>query len=211
MLEALLGKQALPASELAARAGITAQTASTHLAKLVEGGLLAITQRGRHRYYSLASAEVAYATEALAVLAPPKKVRTLRESLVTEHLRSARTCYDHLAGKLGVAITRALEDNHYLQLDEENHRYQVTEQGSSFFTRFGLDLFAVQKSHRAFAIPCLDWSERCYHLAGALGAVWLERLMLLGWIERKSSDRAVQLSASGEEGLNNLFGKLWHA
>lgn len=204
MLDALLGKQALPASELAYRAGISPQTASTHLARLVEGGLVTLTTRGRHRYYALANAEVAHALEALATIAPAAKVRSLRESLVVEHLRAARTCYDHLAGRLGVELTQALLERDVLHL-EATDSYVVTESGMQFLTRFGLDLDHLQHQRRAFARPCLDWSERQYHLAGALGAAFAERLFQLEWVIRNTSERSVRLTESGREGLRTLF------
>lgn len=210
MLDALMGKQALLAGELAAHAGISPQTASTHLAKLVEGGLLVLTQQGRHRYYALASGEVAHVLEALAVIAPATKVRSLRESLVTEQLYIARTCYDHLAGKLGVAITQALQDLGIVQHEEQERCYYVTEQGRIFLEQFGIELAVLRRSRRAFALACLDWSERRYHLAGALGAALLERLFQLGWIERRASGRAIRLTEDGEEGLAKTFEGYFH-
>lgn len=206
MLNALLGKQALPASELASCAGISPQTASTHLAKLVEGGLLTLTSQGRHRYYALARAEVAHALEALAVIAPPAKVRSLRESLVTEQLYFARTCYDHLAGKLGVTLTQTLQDAGMLSCEEQERRYDLTARGRDFFSDLGIELEKLQRQRRAFALACLDWSERRYHLAGALGAALAERFFQLAWIERRASGRAVQLTEVGQQGLKRVFG-----
>lgn len=206
MLNALVDNQALPAGELAYRAGISPQTASTHLARLVEGGLLVLNTQGRHRYYALANAEVAHALEALAVIAPPAKVRSLKDAIVAEQVHIARTCYDHLAGKLGVRLTQALQDAGLLQLEEQDHRYCLTEAGTRFMTEFGIDLEKLRKLRRAFAIPCLDWSERRYHLAGALGAAFLERVFQLGWIERCAGGRAVRLTESGREGLTKVLG-----
>lgn len=204
MLEALLGKQALPAGELAYRAGISPQTASSHLAKLVAGGLIVLMIQGRHRYYSLASAEVAHALEVLATLAPPVPIRTLRESIAVEQLRFARTCYDHLAGKLGVELTQVLVDSHLLTKCDQN--YGVTQEGSCFFTHFGLDLERIQRQRRSFARQCLDWSERRYHLAGGLGTALVEQLLQRGWIQQVSVGRAVQVTDSGREGFQKEFG-----
>lgn len=204
MLDALLGKQALPAGELAYCAGISPQTASSHLAKLVAGGLLTLTTQGRHRYYALASAEVAHALEVLATLAPPAPIRTLRESIAVEQLRFARTCYDHLAGKLGVELTQVLVDSHLLTRDDRN--YSVTKEGSRFLTHFGLDLERLQHQRRSFARQCLDWSERRYHLAGGLGTAFVEQLFQRGWIQRIVSSRAVQVTDSGREGFQKEFG-----
>lgn len=208
MLDALFDKQVLSAGELAYRANISPQTASTHLAKLVEGGLLILTTQGRHHYYTLASVEVAHALEALAVIAPLAKVRSLREGLLAEHLHFARTCYDHLAGRLGVELTEALQDVQVLQIEEQKRCYQITEKGTFFLTQFGIDLEQLRRQRRAFAYPCLDWSEHRYHLAGALGAAFSERLFQLSWIERGSSNRAVRLTLRGQEELKNIFGKV---
>ncbi len=207
MLDALSGKHSLPAGELARRAAITPQTASAHLGKLVDGGLLVLIREGRHRYYQLASAEVAHALEALSVIAPPAKVYSLRESLAAERLRFARTCYDHLAGKLGVQLTQILQDTGVLHLEEQERSCRVTEEGERFLTEFGIDLESLRGLRRAFALPCLDWSERRYHLAGALGAAFAERLFLLGWIERQSASRAVRLTESGQSGFTETFGE----
>ncbi len=204
MLDALLEKHALPAGELAYRAGISPQTASSHLAKLIAGGLLVLTIQGRHRYYALASADVAHALEVLATLAPPVPIRTLRESIVVEHLRFARTCYDHLAGKLGVELTQALVDAHILSVCDQN--YGVTDDGSLFLTNFGLDLERLQLQRRAFALQCLDWSERRHHLAGALGAALMTQLFERGWIQRVPASRAVRVTESGREGLQKELG-----
>lgn len=206
MLDALARTPALTAGELARFAGILPQTASTHLAKLVEGGLLMLTAQGRHRYYRLASGEVAHALEALAVIAPPAKVRSLRASLIAEQLRIARTCYDHLAGKLGVQLTQALVEAEVLRLQEQERRYQVTDKGEQFLARFGLDLEKLQQQRRAFATPCLDWSERRSHLGGALGAALMERLFQLGWVESLAVSRVVRLTKSGQKGLSRASG-----
>jgi DNA-binding transcriptional ArsR family regulator len=207
MLDALMGKQALPAGELARKAGIAPQTASTHLSKLVDGGLLLLIRQGRHRYYQLANTDVARALEALATIAPPAHAHSLRESIVAEQLRCARTCYDHLAGKLGVQLAQTLHDRDILQFEEQDRKYRVTEEGTRFLTQFGIDLEQLQGLRRAFALPCLDWSERRYHLAGALGAAFAERFFQLGWIEKLPKSRAVRLTENGRAGLVETFGE----
>lgn len=171
---------------------------------MVAGGLLTLTTQGRHRYYALASAEVAHALEVLATLAPPAPIRTLRESIAVEQLRFARTCYDHLAGKLGVELTQVLVDSYLLTRDDRN--YGVTKEGSRFLTHFGLDLERLQHQRRSFARQCLDWSERRYHLAGGLGTAFVEQLFQRGWIQRTVSSRAVQVTDSGREGFQKEFG-----
>ena len=204
MLDALLGKDALPAGELAYRAGISPQTASSHLAKLVTGGLLRQTTQGRHRYYALASSDVANALEVLATLAPPAPIRTLRESIVVEQLHFARTCYDHLAGKLGVDLTQVLVKSDFLVICDQ--RYEVTEKGERFFTTFGLDLKQLQQQRRGFARQCLDWSERRYHLAGGLGTAIAEQLFERQWIQRVSANRVVRITDIGREEFQREFG-----
>lgn len=203
-LDELLDGRALPAGELARRAGVTASTASTHLARLVEGGLVAMERSGRHRYFRLADPTVARALEALAAVAPPKPVRSLRQSNVAASLRSGRTCYDHLAGVLGVRLTQALVESGSLSVREG--AFALTEAGAERLTAFGIDLTAAERSRRAFAPCCLDWSERRHHLAGALGAALLQRLLDLRWIQRAEGSRAVKLTPEGQIGLERQFG-----
>lgn len=204
MLLSLLGGKSLPASELARAARITPQTASSHLAKLVEGGLLVNESYGRHRYYRLANAEVAHALEALLAIATPKPIRSLRESDQVRAMRFARTCYDHLAGEVGVALTDQLLS---LQMIEEaDQEFVLTEAGRHKLKSLGVDVEFSPKSRRRFARPCLDWSERRHHLAGVLGASLTNRLFDLGWIERLPEGRAVRLTPAGITGLYEQFG-----
>lgn len=199
ILMALLGGVALPASDLAARCQLTQQTMSAHLAKLVAGGLLAVEPRGRHRYYRLASAEVGHALETMQAIAPRPPVRSLRQSEETRALCFARTCYDHLAGKLGVSLVQAMVQHGYLTEAEKN--YALTTAGEQWFTHLGIDVSDSRRKRRVFAASCLDWSERHYHLAGALGASLASQLFAQGWIIRSSSSRAVRLSEAGKRGL----------
>lgn len=204
ILSALLGGQALPASELAHRAHITAQTTSAHLNKLVDGGLLQVRQTGRHRYYRLKNAEVARALEALAMIAPPALTTKRGDSAEYRELCFARTCYDHLAGKLGVAVTQALVEQGLLTLDEQT--YQLTPQGSAWLAARGIDEQELHKGRRHFARTCLDWSERQDHLAGALGAAVANWLFEQGWLKRVSGARAVRLTEAGRTGLKREWG-----
>lgn len=199
ILSALLGGQSLPASELAYRAQITPQTTSSHLARLVEGGLLEITRTGRHRYYRLKNAEVAQALEALAVISPLPTLRSKQQSEDVQALHFARTCYDHLAGKLGVAVTQALTDKNFLVPDDAD--YQVTESGAAWLTTWEIDIHQLRKGRRQFACVCLDWSERRYHVAGALGAAIVTKFFEKGWISRLSGSRAVRLTEVGRIGF----------
>lgn len=203
-LDELLDGRALPAGELARRAGVTASTASTHLTRLVEGGLVAAERSGRHRYFRLADPTVARALEALAAVAPPKPVRSLRQSEVAAALRSGRTCYDHLAGVLGVKLTLALVDSGALV--ENGSGYDLTAAGEQRLVALGLDLPLLRKSRRAFASRCLDWSERRYHLSGALGSALLHRFVELGWLKRADASRAVRVTPEGRGGLLAAFG-----
>lgn len=204
ILLSLLGGKSLPASELARAARITPQTASAHLSKLVEGGLLVHETYGRHRYYRLARAEVAQALEALSVIARPKPVRSLRESDQVKAMRYARTCYDHLAGEIGVALTdRMLE---LQMLEEKGKDFLLTDVGKNKLLELGVDIEPVDKSRRSFARQCLDWSERRHHLAGSLGAAVTKRLFELGWIERFQDNRAVRVTKNGIKGFADEFG-----
>lgn len=201
MLVSLLDGCARTASELAACAEVSPQVASNHLAKLLEGHLLTLETQGRHRYYRLASPEVARALEALATLSRPSEHHVL--SKVPRDLQFARTCYDHLAGHLGVVITEVLLAQKYLV--EKNSDYGLTLVGERWFADFGIDVRVLQTSRRSFARRCLDWSERRPHLAGALGAAFFLRLQGLGWIAKKKG-RAVRLTLTGREGLERELG-----
>lgn len=204
MLMGLLGGKALPASELARLAGITPQTASSHLAKMVSGGLLVQETFGRHRYYRLTSREIGEVLEALNVIAPEKPIRSLREADQSKALHYARTCYDHVAGQLGVAITDKLLELGCMRAVDRD--YVITTAGSDWFANFGLDLEDIVRSRRHFARQCLDWSERRPHLAGALGAKLTNRLFELGWIVRVPGDRILRITNIGSEGLKQKFG-----
>jgi DNA-binding transcriptional ArsR family regulator len=192
ILIALLDGRAFPATELAERAGITCQTASSHLAKLTEGRLLQVIPQGRHRYYRIANARVAELLESMARFAPRKE--TCRPEPKSP-IQIARTCYNHLAGSLGVRITEAIVGQRLLR--EVGRDYQLTRKGAEWFSGFGIDAGALRKSGRVFARQCLDWSERRNHLAGALGSALAEHLFERGWIERDRESRAVRITELG--------------
>jgi DNA-binding transcriptional ArsR family regulator len=202
ILGALLGGLAIPAGELAARARITPQTASAHLAKLVEGAILDVRTVGRRRYYRIANPRVGAALEALAVIAPPPRSRTLAESEQVKALRFARTCYDHLAGTLGVALTEALLCERMLARHDET--FAVTPRGGLLLAEWGVQ--TARRSGRVFARPCLDWSERRDHLAGALGAGIASAFLARGWIVRLRGGRAVRLTDEGRRTLQRDLG-----
>lgn len=200
-LMALSEERSLPAGELARRAGVTASTASIQLAKLVDGGLLTAERKGRHRYYSLADPAIAAAIESLTVISPRRPANSLKQARIGSDLQAARTCYDHLAGALGVALFDSLLREGILTRD-----LGTTKPGSRRLRELGVDVERAAEGRRAFARRCLDWSERRDHLAGALGAVIATRFFELGWIERSPSSRAVRVTEAGRTGLARDLG-----
>jgi len=208
MLWALSDGRALPAGELAAAGRVRPSTASEHLAKLVRGGLLTAERHGRHRYYRLANESIVPALEALAVASPPAVARSPREAHIAQRLRLARSCYDHIAGALGVGLTDAMVTSGTLQ--RAGRDYHITDGGAGRLRAVGLDPEAMtllaRRRRRAVARACLDWSERRYHVAGVLGAALLSRLLELEWIERVPAGRALRVTAIGRRALRQEFG-----
>ncbi len=204
ILSALLGGYSLPAGELARFAKISPQTASAHFAKLVSGGLLSVTKTGRHRYYALSNKEVARALESLALIAPAQRVRSLNQRLETQAICHARTCYDHLAGTLGVRLAQALIDNQIIQQYEEV--FEVTIDGAQWFAKFGINCVDLQAQQRVFAVACIDWSERKPHIAGALGAAIARQMFQMKWLVRSGESRAVKVTESGYRMLEQALG-----
>ena len=205
MLTALLNGRALPAGELAYAARVTAQTASSHLAKLLRGGLLALEIEGRHRYYRLAGPHVAQALEYLAAIRPDTPIRRRALSPEAQRLRFCRSCYDHLAGRIGVALTLALEERGYLR-PLENKRLEVTAAGSEWLARLGIDLAGIKPSRGGLARQCLDWTERQHHIAGPLGVELLSVLCASGWLRRGRESRAVEVLPKGRLELRAQLG-----
>ncbi len=203
MLSALMSGQALTAGELARYAGVTPQTTSGHLGKLMQANLISVEKQGRHRYYRLASPEVAQAVHALMSLAATGPKRYHPVGPKDKALRLARTCYDHMAGRLAVALADALVEKRYVVLCDGAGL--VTEEGRRFFCDFGLELEKATRGKRPLCRTCLDWSERRPHLAGWLGAALLDRSLALGWVSRMSENRALRLTRSGETGFLRLF------
>jgi DNA-binding transcriptional ArsR family regulator len=223
VLQALSDGRELPASVLAAEAGVAASTASAHLAKLLDGGLVAVESHGRHRYYRLAAPEVARALEALAAIAPPAPVRSLRDGTRAQAVRAARTCYDHLAGRLGVELMAGLlrggvltgGDGRYERVRADDDRpaaagrdldYRLTDGGARRLRDLGVDVDAALAGPRTPIRYCVDWSEQAHHLSGALGAALTARLFELRWIRRLPRTRAVRLSDEGRDGLAEHLG-----
>ena len=201
MLAALMDGRALTATELALAAGIAPSTASGHLAKLTEGKLVAVTSTGRHRYYRLVSPAVAHVLENLMALAVDGPQRYRPKSHCDEAMARARTCYDHLAGRLGVALADSLAQRNQIVLGEDGGL--ITDGGRAFLTELGVVLDG--KSRRSFCRPCLDWSERRWHIGGALGAALASRCFDLGWTERRNDGRAVTITSAGERAFEKFF------
>jgi DNA-binding transcriptional ArsR family regulator len=226
ILMALGDGRSLPATVLAAEAGVTPQAASAQLARLLAAGLLAVEQSGRHRYYRLASAHVGTVLEALAELAPIQPVRSLRDSTRAAALRRARTCYDHLAGRLGVAITQALVDHHALtpidgipdirrrpgdRLSSQlpDHVYILGTAAVPVLTSLGVaaDRLADSRaSRRPLLRFCLDWTEQRHHLAGRLGADLLAAFKTAGWVTVAPTRRVIRVTPAGSQALHTRLG-----
>jgi DNA-binding transcriptional ArsR family regulator len=196
---ALLGGQELAAGELAARAAISSSLASAHLAKLLESGLVSVRQHGRQRYYRLAGPEIAQAVEALLTLAPQAAASGLTEVTRGKALRRARTCYDHLAGQLGVALADAFEQDKVVTPTESG--WALTGHGQRRLLLLGLDLEALDRGRRPLLRPCPDWTERRPHLAGVLGQALASHLLELDWVRRAPSSRALLITPHGERRL----------
>jgi DNA-binding transcriptional ArsR family regulator len=205
LLELMYGR-ALTANELAGAGHVSPPTASRHLAQMVEAGLMQVEQRGRHRYHRLASAEVAKTLEGLMQMAAGTAAtpqRTVRPGPRDESMRMARMCYDHIAGRLGLAIAERLQADGAIEFDDEHGR--VTPLGESVMRRWGVAL----ESDRRKPIPCrpcLDWSERKPHVAGRLGSIICNHCLDQGWLTRTAGARALTISVSGAVALRDLLG-----
>ena len=200
MLMALMDGRALTAGELARAGGVTAQTASGHLAKMLEAGLLALEAQGRHRYYRLASASIAGMLEAMMVAAAPPPIRTGPRDAA---MRRARICYDHLAGEIAVALTGAMVARGQIEIGPDGAA--LTESGRLLLSEIGVELPPEGKG-AVFCRPCLDWSERRHHIAGAVGAALYRTFVARGWIRRAAEGRTVTFSPPGREALRRHFG-----
>ncbi|MEP7157130.1 MAG: helix-turn-helix domain-containing protein [Betaproteobacteria bacterium] len=203
VLTALLGGKALTATELAAIAGVTKQTISNHLAKLLDAKLIAVESQGRHRYFRLADDDVAHLLESLMGVAYRTGAVRLRSSPRDPAMRKARVCYDHLAGELGVQVYESLLSREALAPDADG--LVLTPGGRKFFLRTGIDTDAIRLQRRNFCRACLDWSERRHHLAGALGAALLDHMIAKGWARRELNSRVVSFSSAGESAMRSAF------
>jgi len=203
ILTTLMGGHALTATELAGVAGVTKQTVSTHLAKLLDAQLLAVQNQGRHRYFRLAQPDVAQLLESLMGVAYRVGAVRVRSSPREPALRKARVCYDHLAGELGVLVYDSLAQRRLLRSRDE--ALELTPAGRRFCDDFGIDVDALAGHRRPLCRACLDWSVRRNHLAGAVGAAVLDRCLALGWARRAKDSRVVAFSAAGERSLRERF------
>jgi len=223
ILTVLVDGRALPASLLAAEAGVAASTTSEHLRKLVDAGLVTVHPQGRHRYFRLRDAEVASLIESLSRLAPATEVRSLKQSTRLALLRRARTCYDHIAGQLGVSIFGGLlergaitggEGAHHVDAAGEDRlsapgrdfAYRLTPDGRDLMLGIDVDLPAAEPDGTTPLRYCVDWTEQRHHLSGVVGRALTRRLFDLGWVERNDVARAVRVTDDGRRGLRRAFG-----
>jgi DNA-binding transcriptional ArsR family regulator len=204
MLSALLDGRALTASELAFAARITPQTASTHLAKLTQAGLLSLIRNGRHRYFRLASPIVVEMLDGIVLVALENRPRYRPLSRQAKELSAARICYVHLAGRLSVDITNFFTAHEYIVVGDE--AAEITIAGTRFLVEFGIDLSGLNSTRRRFCRFCIDWTERRPHIAGAVGAALTKRYFDLGWIDRTKHSRAVLVTPPGKRGFLETFG-----
>jgi DNA-binding transcriptional ArsR family regulator len=201
MMIALLDGRAWTARELAGLAGVSPQTASSHLAKLIDSRMVLVERRGRHHYHTIASADIARLMEQMHVVgvALPRSKAT-SSGPRDAGMRELRSCYDHLAGRIAVELSeRLIECDH-----EQGVRFKHDTE--SRLSRIGIDLSTLAQGRRTICRTCLDWSERKPHIAGSLGAAMLERLLELGWVKRQLSGRALDLTATGKAGITDVFG-----
>jgi len=203
MLWNLLDGRAYTATELAMAANISSTSASNHLSKLLTADIVKVESQGRHRYFSFSRPEVAYVVESLANLAQHDSKNILKKDSEVKSVRYCRTCYDHLAGFVGVTVTGALEKKRLIKKSETN--YIVTNNGWAWFSDLGIDKTQMQNKRRLIARQCLDWSERKPHLAGQLGALLLERALQNNWFKKVKFSRELLLTSKGRAALNDLL------
>lgn len=203
MLSLLMEGRALTAKELALGAGIEPATATAHLKRLLEDGLLESTAQGRHKYFRFASEHVAQLVESLMRVAPPRKMQ--RVAGADDPIRAARFCYDHLAGSLGTGLLALMLQKRWLLPEgSDPKQLRVTPQGDKALRAVGVDLDAARARRRQLACRCLDWSERKDHLGGALGAALADRFKAMKWIDRHKHSRLVRVTAVGRDGFREL-------
>jgi DNA-binding transcriptional ArsR family regulator len=203
ILWTLLDGRAFTATEPAIAADTSLQNISMHLAKLSRADLLRVDRQGRHRYYKFSRKDIAYAIEALANLVSPAIQTSKIEKEDNSTIKYCRTCYDHLAGKVGVMITDSLLKQKLIM--EKTSTFDISVKGEKWFSDFGIDLKDLKKQKRTFIRPCLDWSERTYHLAGSIGASLLDIMLDSGWFRRTKNSRALIITSKGQSKLYDHF------
>ncbi|HEY4327163.1 MAG TPA: winged helix-turn-helix domain-containing protein [Mucilaginibacter sp.] len=202
ILWALLDGRAYTATELAIYADTTPQNISMHLSKLVNADLLSVESQGRHRYYNYSRADVPYAIEAMANLIPSGNF-AIHRAAADKPVKYCRTCYDHLAGKVGVLLTDGLLKQEFIYKCDDN--FDISTEGEAWFKSFGIDIEVLKKQKRSLARPCLDWSERKHHLAGSLGAALLNQMIAEGWVRREKDSRTMIVTRKGEQAFLDYF------
>ncbi|MFW0737192.1 ArsR/SmtB family transcription factor [Flavobacterium sp. T12S277] len=200
---ALLDGRAFTATELSVAVNTSPQNMSMHLGKLLEANLLAVEKQGRHKYYRFSSKEVAYVVEAMANLIPKPEISSKKKTENYPPIKYCRTCYDHLAGKIGVALADSLVEQKIII--ENNNTFEISPEGEKWFSDFGINLEEAQKQKRIFLKPCLDWSERRNHIAGSVGTLLLNKMLEQDWIRRTKDSRAVIITGKGEKELLKNF------
>lgn len=204
MLLTLLDGRKYTVSELAKVSKVTPQTASFHLSKMAGQGVIRTEKYGRHKYVSLAGVEIASILESLLYITPARKPNSFKEVTSSKEIYLARTCYDHLAGTLGVELTNSLLKNNYIF--DNGETFELTPLGEDFLENIGVNIVGLKKKRRAFSNRCLDWSERKFHLAGSLGNSILLFSLENSWVERLPSTRALKVTVKGRECFKEIFG-----
>jgi len=199
----LLDGKAFTATELAIIANTSPQNISMHLAKLIQSDLLCVEKQGRHKYYRFSNKEIAYAIEAMANLIPHSTIP--KKNIAEKHspIKHCRTCYDHLAGKIGVALTDSLLEQKIIV--DNNNVFEISPKGEKWFADFGINVDEVKKQRRLFLKPCLDWSERRNHIAGSLATSIFDKMVSDDWLRKTNHSRAIVITGKGEKELYEYF------
>ncbi|WP_426483930.1 ArsR/SmtB family transcription factor [Flavobacterium sp. 2] len=203
ILWALMDGRAFTATELAVSVNTSPQNISMHLGKLLDADLLRVEKQGRHKYYRFSNKEVAYALEAMASLVPKPEIPSKNKPEKYPPIKFCRTCYDHLAGKIGVALTDSLLEQNIIK--ENNNAFEISTEGKKWFSDFGINLEDAQKQKRIFLKPCLDWSERRNHIAGSVGTLLFNKMKNEDWLRKTENSRAIIVTAKGEKELLKYF------
>jgi DNA-binding transcriptional ArsR family regulator len=199
----LMDGKALTATELAITADTSPQNISMHLTKLLQADLLSVENQGRHRYYRFSRNDIAYAIEAMASLMPHAPGKKDLHTENTSEIKYCRTCYDHLAGKVGVAVTDSLLQQRIIV--EQKNNFEISKKGEKWFSDFGIHVDELKEQRRSFLRPCLDWSERRHHIAGSLAAALLDVMLSADWVRRIKNSRAVIITGNGQKKLHQYF------